>query len=192
MNVQVLGISIDHVPCLKAWAESLKGINYPLLSDFWPHGEVIKKYGILREEGYSERAIFIIDKEGIIRYIDIHDIDDQPDNDVLMDELKRIIPDSAELIDKLYQPNQEPKEEVVIYCTPWCVDCPKARKWLKENDIPYTEIDISTDLAAARQVRAWGEGFQVTPTFDINGEIIVDFQEDRLKELLLDKDKKKK
>ena len=84
MNVQVLGISVDHVPCLVAWAKSLGDINYPLLSDFWPHGEVAKKYGVfIEEEGKSERAIFIIDKEGIIRYIDIHDIDEQPDNDVL-------------------------------------------------------------------------------------------------------------
>jgi len=75
LNAQVLGISIDHVPCIQAWADSLGGIHYPLLSDFWPHGAVAKKYGVLRVEGYAERAIFIIDKIGIIRYIDIHDID---------------------------------------------------------------------------------------------------------------------
>ena len=74
------------------------GINYPLLSDFWPHGAVAKKYGVLRKEGKSERAIFIIDKEGIIRYIDIHDIDEQPDNEVLLDELKKIIPGAEEKI----------------------------------------------------------------------------------------------
>jgi glutaredoxin len=159
------------------------------LSDFWPHGEIAKKYGILREEGYTERAIFILDQEGRIRYIDIHDIDEQPDNDVLMDELKRIIPGSAGLIDQLYKAKEEPTEDVVIYCTPWCVDCPKARRWLKENNIPYTEIDISTDLAAARQVRAWGQGFQITPTIKIGDEIILDFKEDRLKELLLNKKK---
>jgi alkyl hydroperoxide reductase subunit AhpC len=77
LNVQVLGISVDHVPCLKAWAESLGGINYPLLSDFWPHGQVSDLYGVLRKEGYSERAIFIIDRDGIIRYIDIHAIDER-------------------------------------------------------------------------------------------------------------------
>lgn len=104
-----------------------------------------------------------------------------------MDEMKRIIPGSAKLIDRLYKGEEEITEDVVMYCTPWCVDCPKARKWLKENNIPYTEIDISTDLAAARQVRAWGEGFQVTPTFNIKGEILLDFKEDHLKELLLKK-----
>ena len=187
MNVQVLGISIDHVPCNKAWAVSLGGINYPLLSDFWPHGKVAQQYGVLRKEGYTERAIFIIDRDRVIQYIDIHDIDEQPDNDVLMDELKRIIPGSSKLIDKLYKGEEEETEDVVMYCTPWCVDCPRARKWLKENNIPYTEIDISTDLSAARQVRAWGEGFQVTPTFNIKGEIILDFNEERMKKLLLEK-----
>lgn len=187
MNVQVLGISVDHVPCLQAWAKSLGGINYPLISDFWPHGQIAKKYGVLRKEGKSERAIFILDKEGVIRYIDIHDIDEQPDNDVLLAELKNIIPDAGKIINRLYKGNDDPTEGVVMYCTPWCVDCPNARKWLREHNIPYTEVDISTDLAAARQVRAWGQGFQVTPTFNINGEIILDFEEKRLTELLLKK-----
>jgi len=61
---------------LKAWADSLGGIHYPLLSDFWPHGKISETYGVLRpQEGRSERAIFVIDKQGIIRHIDIHDID---------------------------------------------------------------------------------------------------------------------
>ena len=50
MNVQVLGISVDHVPVLKAWAEDIGGITYPLMSDFWPHGEVARKYGVFRED----------------------------------------------------------------------------------------------------------------------------------------------
>ena len=87
-NTQVLGISIDSPPCNKAFADSLGIENVPLLSDFWPHGEVAQRYGVLRKEGYSERALFIVDKEGIIRYIDIHNIDDQPENQELFDVLK--------------------------------------------------------------------------------------------------------
>ncbi len=68
LNAQVLGISVDHVPCLKAWAESLGGISFPLLSDFSPQASVAKKYGVRRKEGFSERAIFVLDKFGIIRY----------------------------------------------------------------------------------------------------------------------------
>ena len=91
----MLGVSVDHIPCLKAWAESLGGIHFPLLSDFWPHGAVSKQYDVLRTEGYSERAIFIIDKAGIIQYIDVHDIDHQPSNETLRQELSRIDPGVA-------------------------------------------------------------------------------------------------
>jgi peroxiredoxin len=84
-------MSIDHVPCLQAWCESLGGISYPVLSDFWPHGVVAQeKFGVLRPEGYTERAIFVIDRDGIIRYIDIHDIKHQPDNNVALAVLREI------------------------------------------------------------------------------------------------------
>src|SRR5499426_2590122 len=89
-DTHVMGISIDHGPVHKAWAKSLGGISYPLLSDFWPHGQTALKYGVLRAEGFTERAIFIVDKKGIIRYIDIHPIGDQPKNTVLFEELKKI------------------------------------------------------------------------------------------------------
>ena len=97
LNAQVLGISVDHIPCLKAWAESLGGISFPLLSDFCPQGAVAKKYGVKRKEGFSERAIFVLDKFGIIRYIDIHDIGDRPKNKVLFAELKKVIRLESEL-----------------------------------------------------------------------------------------------
>jgi peroxiredoxin len=91
LNAQVLGISVDHIPCLMAWAESLGGISFPLLSDFSPLGAVARKYGVKRREGFSERAIFVLDKYGIIRYIDIHDIEDRPKNKILFAELKKVI-----------------------------------------------------------------------------------------------------
>ncbi len=161
------------------------GINYPLLSDFWPHGQISDLYGVLRKEGYSERAIFIIDKDGIIRYIDIHNIDEQPDNEVLLNELKKIIPNAQEKISALYKDDEElPSGGVVMYCTPWCPDCRLARDWLKKNNIAYTEVDISLNLNASRQVRFWGGGAQVTPTFDIDGQIVVDFDEKKLREIL--------
>lgn len=89
-DAQVVGISIDTIPTIKAWAKSLGGISYPLVSDFWPHGLTALKFAVLRGEGFTERAIFIIDKKGIIRYIDVHPIGDQPKNSVLFDELKKI------------------------------------------------------------------------------------------------------
>jgi len=55
---------------------------FHVLSDFWPHGGVAKKYGVLRSNGVSERALFVIDKKGIIRYIDVHDINRDPLEDL--------------------------------------------------------------------------------------------------------------
>ena len=89
-DAQVVGISIDTPPSIKAWAKSLGNITYPLVSDFWPHGLTALKYGVLRSEGFTERAIFIVDKKGTIRYIDVHPIGDQPKNSVLFEELKKI------------------------------------------------------------------------------------------------------
>jgi alkyl hydroperoxide reductase subunit AhpC len=89
-DAQVLGISIDTIPTIKAWAKSMGGISYPLLSDFWPHGHTALKYAVLRAEGFTERALFIVDKQGKVRYIDVHPIGDQPKNSVLFEELKKI------------------------------------------------------------------------------------------------------
>jgi alkyl hydroperoxide reductase subunit AhpC len=90
-DAQVLGISVDSIPSHVAWAKSLGGINYPLLADFHPKGEVAKSYGAWRDaDGIAERALFIVDKEGKLAYIDIHDISDQPDNEDLFDVLRKL------------------------------------------------------------------------------------------------------
>ena len=90
VSAQVLGISVDSVPAHKAWADQLGGIEYPLLADFWPHGEIAKSYGILRHEGYSERATFVIDKQGIIRRIEVHEIGKVPDRSKVIELLKTL------------------------------------------------------------------------------------------------------
>jgi glutaredoxin len=184
LNAQVLGISVDHVPVLTAWAESFGGINYPLLSDFWPHGEVAQKYGVLRSEGYTERALFIVDTKGIIQYIDIHDIDDLPDNEVLLAELRRIDPVAASKEPKKVVQTKLPSGGIVMYCSKWCKDCMRARAWLQSRGLEYTEVDIYATPGATTQVREWAGGHLVTPTFDINGTIILDFDEEKLKEVL--------
>lgn len=186
LDAQVLGLSVDHVPCLKAWAQSLGGITYPLLSDFWPHGAVAQAYGVLRAEGHSERAIFVLDKQGIIRYIDIHDIDEQPSNVELRDVLRRVDPAAAARAPKEIQPEEAnlPRGGIVMYCTTWCPDCKRARRWLAERNLPYTEVDIYRTPGAELQVKRWANGFATTPTFDIDGQIVVDFDEARLKTVL--------
>ena len=148
-----------------------------------------KKYGVLRSDGRSERAIFIIDREGIIRYIDIHDIDEQPDNDVLFAELKRIIPEEFALYER--QKPQEtaelPSGGVVLYCTHWCPSCRRARLWFERNNIDYVEVNIDQNPAADKQVRAWANGNRTTPTIDVNGTIVVNWDEGLLEKLLLQK-----
>jgi peroxiredoxin len=89
-NAVVLGITADNIPTLYAWTEQMGGVWFPVLSDFWPHGEVSGKYGVLRSAGTSERALFIVDMLGIIRYIDVHDINDRPDLEVLIRELQKV------------------------------------------------------------------------------------------------------
>ncbi len=89
-DTQVLGISTDNVFSNEAWAKSLGTLSYPLLSDFWPHGMVSVKYNVLREEGICERAIFVIDKQGAIRYIDIHDIAEMPPTDKIWEVLRSL------------------------------------------------------------------------------------------------------
>ena len=90
-DAQVLGISVDSVPCNVAWARSLGNLSYDLLSDFHPKGEVAKAYGAYRDnDGISERALFIVDKKGKLAYKDIHNISDQPDNEDLFEVLRKL------------------------------------------------------------------------------------------------------
>jgi peroxiredoxin (alkyl hydroperoxide reductase subunit C) len=63
---------------------------FPVLSDFWPHGAVAKRYGVLRSDGMSERALFVIDKKGFIRYIDVHDINKRPSFEDLAAALEKL------------------------------------------------------------------------------------------------------
>jgi peroxiredoxin len=88
VDTQVLGMSVDSTATNDAWAKSLGVESVLLLSDFWPHGEVAQQYGVLRPQGYNERATFIVDKEGIVRYEHIYDINELPDNAPLFQVLE--------------------------------------------------------------------------------------------------------
>lgn len=89
-DAQVVGVSVDSPFANAAWAQQLGGISYPLLSDFYPHGAVAQKYGVLREAGSAERAIIIVDKDGIVRYIDVHELREVPDESVIFGELEKL------------------------------------------------------------------------------------------------------
>lgn len=77
-DTAVVGISVDSTTAMDAWKTQM-GIDFPLLSDFYPHGAVAEKYGVFLPVGVAERAVIGIDKDGAVRYIDVHPILDVPD-----------------------------------------------------------------------------------------------------------------
>lgn len=80
LNTVALGLSVDSVPSKKAWAEAIGVEGTRLLADFWPHGGVAQAYGIFREKnGTSERAVFIVDSEGVVRFKKRYPINEAPD-----------------------------------------------------------------------------------------------------------------
>ena len=86
----LLGITVDNVPTLYAWTSQMGELWFPVLSDFWPHGAVAEKYGVLRSDGVSERALFFIDKNGIIRDVLVSDINVRPDLEYCVTALEKM------------------------------------------------------------------------------------------------------
>lgn len=78
----------------------------------------------------------------------------------------------------------EPEADVIIYCTPWCPACRKARAYLNEHEIEFVEIDVTRDRNAAQNLRNWTGGYETTPTFRIKGEVIINFDKDKLNKAL--------
>ena len=89
-DAMLLGITVDNLPALRAWTDQMGKLWFPVLSDFWPHGAVAARYGVLRSNGVSERALFVIDKTGIVRYIHVHDINQRPPLEDLISELEKL------------------------------------------------------------------------------------------------------
>jgi peroxiredoxin len=77
-NAVLIGITVDNIPTLHAWTKLMGQMWFDVLSDFWPHGAVAEKYGVLRSDGITERALFFIDKNGIIRGTVVFDINKKP------------------------------------------------------------------------------------------------------------------
>ena len=87
----VLGISVDAQAAKAAWAKTLGAISYDMLSDFHPHGHVAQKYGVFRaKDGISERAIFVVDKQGKIAWSKVYPIPEQPNNAEVLEALQRL------------------------------------------------------------------------------------------------------
>jgi peroxiredoxin len=89
-GAELLGISVDGVWCHRAFAQA-RGLRFPLLSDFEPKGEVSRAYGAYRrKEGFSERALFVIDAEGVIRWSYISPIDVNPGANGVLEALESL------------------------------------------------------------------------------------------------------
>ncbi len=92
LGAEIVDISTDHLWVQKAWVTGGCGrISYPVLSDFWPHGDVASKFGVFNEEtGVAERSIFIVDPQGIVRGIRVYPRREMPDPDEVLAELKSL------------------------------------------------------------------------------------------------------
>jgi peroxiredoxin len=90
-DAAILGVSIDAQPAKAAWATSLGAISYDLLSDFHPHGQVAEQYGVFRpNEGFSERAVFVIGKDRKVPWSRVYDIPQLPGHDDIFAALERL------------------------------------------------------------------------------------------------------
>jgi peroxiredoxin len=91
-NAEVVGISVDSIMNTTAWERDIGPFDYPLCSDFWPHGEVSRKYGVLRESGSftgaSDRAIFVVDQTGTIKLGKVYPVTQVPDVQEVLNTLR--------------------------------------------------------------------------------------------------------
>ncbi len=90
LETQLFGLSVDSIFSHRAWAKSLGGLAFPLMADFYPHGEAAQKYGVFNPRGYCERVVFLIDKEGLIQYIEKPDISEVPNLKELLTRIENL------------------------------------------------------------------------------------------------------
>ncbi|THB77417.1 MAG: peroxiredoxin [Desulfobulbaceae bacterium] len=88
-DAKLFGISVDNIPTLHAWTQQIGGMKFDILSDFWPHGGVAQQYGVLRSDGTAERALFFINKEGVLTGILVSDINIRPPLEDIFKELQK-------------------------------------------------------------------------------------------------------
>ncbi|MCK9223721.1 MAG: redoxin domain-containing protein [Candidatus Muirbacterium halophilum] len=90
LGYEVFGVSIDTSFSKNSWAKQIDINNVKMLADFWPHGGFAIKLGIFRgNEGFSERACLIINKQGIVKWTKIYDIPELPSIDEIKEQAKK-------------------------------------------------------------------------------------------------------
>lgn len=91
LNTVAVGISIDSVPCKKAWANYLGIAKTSLLADFWPHGEVSAQFGLFRyEDGFSQRANVLFDEKGKAAFVKVYELKQLPPIDEIVEVIKNL------------------------------------------------------------------------------------------------------
>ena len=89
-DVEIVSVSMDSRYALDVWSKSMH-TSFPLLADFYPQGNVVDLYGLRHQRGMSNRAVIVVDKEGVIRYIEVlNSPSDMPDNEDLFDALRKL------------------------------------------------------------------------------------------------------
>lgn len=89
-DVQILAVSTDPTFALKAYAEA-EGYEFPLLSDFWPHGEVSRRYGVFNDQaGMALRGTFLVDRAGSIRFAQVNGPGEARDQSQWVDAVRQL------------------------------------------------------------------------------------------------------
>jgi peroxiredoxin len=89
-NAQLIGISVDSLWCHQAYSKS-RNLEFPLLADFEPKGQIAKKYGAYREaDGFCERALFVLDRDGIITWSYLSPVGENPGADGILEALEEL------------------------------------------------------------------------------------------------------
>ena len=124
--------------------------------------------------------------------MDIHDIDEQPDNKEIFRILRELEPqavirEQGSEAKPAAQPQTAPAgrpQSVVLYCRPGCIDCRLARRFLERNGVRLHRGQRPRDAGAEARVRQWTGGALISPVFDIDGRIVIDFNRSALMEAL--------
>ena len=93
-DAQVVGISVDSIYSTAAWEKEIGPLDYALAADYWPHGEVAQKFGVFRDQGefagISERALFVVDKNGKVAFRKVYSIEQLPEMAELFGVLEKM------------------------------------------------------------------------------------------------------
>ncbi len=88
-QAETVGISVDSIMNTTAWEREIGPLDFPICSDFWPHGEVSALYGVLRDSGAALRAVFVINKNGRVVFRKAYGDDAAPPMDDLLGALEK-------------------------------------------------------------------------------------------------------